>query len=186
MFFAQGRLVCDVEHWHRALLSVCKPGGAAAEELLGAVQEDVWVRSQGKHSALFNLLLSLLVSLSVKLMFSFKHWRENDNSDDIITIYLLTDTSEGVYLASRFSGKSPLWPFWTNFCNLNEQDHFLVNTLLKSPLKRLFWKQHLIFLGVLFYFTYVWVFWLNVCMPTTLEWVVLSYHVGSGNWNQVL
>lgn len=123
--------------------------------------------SELKLATFLTCVLLARIALSAKLMFPFNHWQENDNND-IIIIYSLTDTSEGVYLASRFSGKSPLWPFWTNFCNLNEQDHFLVNTLLKSLLKRLFRKQHLIFLGILFY----------LCMSVLIE-CLYANHTGT-------
>lgn len=59
MFFTQGRLVCNVKHWHRALLSVCKLGSAAGEELLRAVQEDVLETVSGEGKGLLCALFAL-------------------------------------------------------------------------------------------------------------------------------
>lgn len=59
MFFTQGRLVCNVKHWHRALLSVCKLGSAAGEELLRAVQEDVLETMSGEGKGLLCALFTL-------------------------------------------------------------------------------------------------------------------------------
>jgi len=42
MLLAERRLVCDVEHRYRALLAVCELGRATGEELLGAIQQDVF------------------------------------------------------------------------------------------------------------------------------------------------
>lgn len=41
MLVAEGRLVRDVKHGDGALLTVCKFGCAASEELLGTIQKNV-------------------------------------------------------------------------------------------------------------------------------------------------
>jgi hypothetical protein len=69
MFFTQRCLVCNVKNWHRALLPICKLGGATREELLRAVQEDIWVCQVKNKTHCNSLFFSISIKVATLLIF---------------------------------------------------------------------------------------------------------------------